>query len=133
MDLAALPKLDFHRCPAKFPHIMNSITNLTAKQLRQAANIQDKIAALQKELQQILGGGEIPSPFARKTKRKMSKSARAKIAAGARARWAKIKGKTSAKPARKAKRKMSAANKARLSAMAKARWKKAKAAGKRAL
>jgi len=56
----------------------------------------------------------------------MSASARARISAAAKARWAKIKGKS----AKKAKRKMSAKAKARLSALAKARWAKAKKAGK---
>jgi hypothetical protein len=60
----------------------------------------------------------------------MSRAVRARIAAGARRRWARIKGSTSP---RVAKRRMSAAAKSRLSAIAKARWKKAKAAGKTTL
>jgi hypothetical protein len=75
---------------------MNLIT-LTAKQLRQAADIQEKIQSLQQELNQILGAtakttdGELPDGR-RKKKRKMSAAGRAAIAAAARARWAKIKG-----------------------------------------
>ena len=141
--------------------IMNPIT-ITAKQLRQAANIQEKIQSLQKELNQILGApaegfsGEMPDGRWKKTHR-MSAAGRAAIAAAARARWAKLRGKApkrrlsaaglaniragvvkrmaalrgakaAAKPAPK--RVISAAGKARLSALAKARWKKAKAAGK---
>ena len=67
-------------------------------------------------------------------KRKMSAAGRARIAAGARARWARIKGTKSANvSARAPKRKMSAAARARLSAIAKARWKKSRALGKSTL
>ena len=69
-----------------------------------------------------------------KNKRKMSAVGRAKIAAAARARWAKVKGrKLAAKPVKKARRKMSAASRAKIAAAAKARWKKAKAQGKNSL
>ena len=69
-----------------------------------------------------------------KKKRKMSAAGRAKIAAAARARWAKVKGqKPDTKPVKKARRKMSAASRAKIAAAARARWKKAKAAGKKTL
>ena len=74
---------------------MNLIT-ITAQQLRQAADIQEKIQSLQKELSQILGAtakateGELPRGR-QKRKRKMSAAGRAAIAAAARARWAKLK------------------------------------------
>ena len=58
----------------------------------------------------------------------MSKSARAKIGAAQKARWAKLKG--TAKSAGKPKRKMSAAARALISAAQKARWAKVKAAQK---
>jgi hypothetical protein len=66
----------------------------------------------------------------------MNASARAKIAAAQRARWAKVRGAravnhASIAPAKKIKR--SAAVKAKLSALAKARWARVKAAGKKAL
>lgn len=137
--------------------------NITPTQLRKAADLQEKIQSLQKELGQILGG-EIPFPFIvakeAPTKRKMSAAGRARIAAAARARWAKIKGTApkrkmsaqglaniragvakrmaargkspAAKPA-KAKKRFSAAARAALSAAAKTRWAKAKAAGKTTL
>ena len=76
------------------PLTMNSLTNLTPRQLRQAANIQEKIQDLQKELAVVLGG-ETPVPFdtnPTRGKRRMSAAGRAAIAAAARARWAKIKG-----------------------------------------
>jgi hypothetical protein len=113
---------------------LNSLINLTPKELRKAADLQEKIQSLQSELSSILGG-EIPIP-AKATeapgKRKFSAAAKARMKAAQKARWAKIKGTApSAKPAKK--RQMSAAAKAALSAAAKARWKKAKAAGKTTL
>jgi hypothetical protein len=76
--------------------IMNPST-ITAQQLRQAADIQEKIQALQAELNQILGApvtaydGEVPAVSQRKT-HTMSAAGRAAIAAAARARWARVKG-----------------------------------------
>ncbi len=79
--------------------------NLTPQQLRKAANIQEKIQSLQKQLGQLLGG-ELSAP-AQTTeapkKRKFSAATRAKMKAAQRARWAKIKGTaTSVKPGKKA-------------------------------
>jgi hypothetical protein len=109
---------------------MNSITGLSARQLRKAANIKEKIDSLQNDLNRLLGGEVSATPPAKGgRKRKMSAAGRAAIAAAARARWAKLKGTTTAaKPARK--RKMSAAGRAAISAAAKARWAKLRAAKK---
>jgi len=66
----------------------------------------------------------------------MSAAGRARIAAAARARWAKFRnGAKAAKPAKatRKKKRFNAAARAKLSAAAKARWAKAKAAGKKAL
>jgi hypothetical protein len=64
----------------------------------------------------------------------MSLAARARIAAAARARWAKIKGKKrSARAGQKPRRKLSPAARARLAAIARERWRKVKAQGKKAL
>ena len=132
---------------------MNSITNLSPAQLRQAADIQEKVQSLQKELGKLLGGSDETAAIEAPKKRKMSAAGRKAIAAAAKARWAKIKGiapkkKLSAqgianiragvakrmaaqgKAARKPKRKLTAAGRAALSAAAKARWAKAKKAGK---
>jgi len=79
-----------------------TMTNISAAGLRRAADIQDKIAGLNKELSAILDGTEVgngvkrmgrPPGSGKKTggKRKMSAAARAKIAAAAKARWAKAK------------------------------------------
>src|SRR4051812_1639815 len=111
---------------------MNSLTQISAQQLRHAADIQDKITSLQKELNGLLGGSTHSSTSAtneRHGKRKMSAAGRAAISAAAKARWAEKRG-SSAKPARKGRRKMSDAAKAKLAAAARLRWKKAKAAGK---
>ena len=111
---------------------MKSITILTSKQLRQAASLKDKIESLEKRIGKLLGSPSKPVAEAKpKKRRKMSAAGRARIAAAARARWAKLKGKeTSVKPVKKVKRKMSKAARAKISALAKARWAKAKAAGK---
>jgi hypothetical protein len=113
---------------------MSSIHQLSVQQLRQAANLKEKIDALEKELSQVLGFSTKPviTP-APKQRRGMSASVRAKISAAAKARWAKVKATkptaNAVKPVKK-KFKMSAAAKAKLSALAKARWAKIKAAKK---
>ncbi len=74
---------------------MSSITNLSPKALRWAANIREKILELQDELNQILGA-EIASPIettgTRSKRRKVSAAGRARMRAAQLARWAKIKG-----------------------------------------
>ena len=105
------------------------ISNLSAEQLRRAASIKDQIDGLQTELDRLLGSGS-----SRLTgKRTMNASARAKIAAAQKARWAKVKGKNAGKPASKGRRKMSAAARKKIAAAARARWAKAKAAGRKSL
>ena len=111
---------------------MSSINNLSVQQLRQAANLKEKIEALEKELSQLLGS-TAKSVAAKIPKKKggMSAAGKAKIAAAQKARWAKIKAAQPAvKTAMPAKKKftMSAAAKAKISAAAKARWAKIKAA-----
>jgi hypothetical protein len=111
------------------------MASLSSKQLRRAADLKDKIQSLENELGRILGAStKSIATVAPKKKRKMSAAGRAKIAAAARARWAKVKGrKSAAKPVKKARRKMSAAGRAKIAAAARARWKKAKAQGKNSL
>jgi hypothetical protein len=108
---------------------MNStLINISAAQLRKAATLKERIDLLQGELAQILDLSQ-PQDVST-TRRRMSATGRAAIAAGVKARWAKVKGTaTRGKP----KRRMSAAAKAKISAAAKLRWKKAKAAGKNTL
>jgi hypothetical protein len=84
--------------------------NATPQQLRRAADIQEKIQALQQELNQILGG-EISTaePTEAPRKYKFSAAARAKMRAAQKARWAAIKGTApTTEPAPKKKSKMSA-------------------------
>jgi hypothetical protein len=105
---------------------MSSINNLSIQQLRQAANLKEKIVALEKQLSQLLVATPktLATPAPKKKKGGMS--------AAGKARWAKIKG-AKAKPivavTKPAKKKfvLSAAAKAKISAAAKARWAKIKA------
>jgi hypothetical protein len=71
---------------------MNSIINLSAQQLRRAAAIKEQIQSLENELGRIFGSSTKPvAVVAPKKRRKMSAVGRARIAAAAKARWAKVK------------------------------------------
>jgi hypothetical protein len=113
---------------------MNAITNLSPKQLRQAADIQEHILSLQAQLQSLLGvtAPAEPSPAVGPKQRRMSAAGRARISAAAKARWAQHRAAAAAAdgPTAKPKRKLSATAKARLAAIARARWRKVKAQGK---
>jgi hypothetical protein len=115
---------------------MINLNVLTTSQLTNIIAIREQIEKLQGQIDSIAAGGEVPTRSALELpkKRRMSAAGRARIAAGARARWARIKGTaaTVSKPAKK-RRKVSAAVKARLAAIARARWAKVKAAGKKTL
>ncbi len=109
---------------------MDKVTNLTAQQLRQAADIKEQIDALQGRLNALLRGA---APAAARTapgRKKISAAGIARIRAAQKARWAALK---KSKTARRPKRKISAAGRARLAALARARWAKVKAAGKKSL
>jgi hypothetical protein len=109
---------------------MNSIAELSVKQLRQVVNLKEKIEALENKLNQLAGSTAKPVVAkASKKKRKMSAAGKARIVAALKARWAKYKAAKAVKPAKK-KFTMSAAAKAKISAAAKARWAKWKAAKK---
>lgn len=114
---------------------MNIFSNLSAEQLRHAADLKEKIVSLQEELARYLGSPEASRTAGPRRKSGMSAAGRARIAAAQRARWAKVHaGKASAKAAPKAKKRtMSAAAKAKIAAAARARWAKAKAAGRKSL
>jgi hypothetical protein len=83
---------------------MNALIDLSARQLRQAARLKERIDTLQSELSRLLGSSQ--------------SSARSAPTSGA---------------SRRGKRHMSAATKAKLAAIARARWKQAKSQGKKAL
>jgi hypothetical protein len=120
------------------------VTNLSPAQLRKAADLKERIDSLSSELSSILGGAvslnpqPLPPKVGRGGRRQMSAAGRARIAAAARVRWAKVRGdkggssesQGSAAASGKPRRQMSAAGRARIAAAAKARWAKAKAAGK---
>jgi hypothetical protein len=110
---------------------MNTISSLSAQQLRRAAAIKEQIDTLESELGKILGGNSVAKVAS--GKRTMSASGRARIAAAQKARWAKTKGSKSTGSAGAPKRKMSAAARAKIAAAAKARWAKVKAAGRKSL
>ena len=120
-----------------------NITDLSPKQLRKAAHLQEKIFKLQTKLADLVGEEPKDEPVlilklgkgpksaktakAPKVKRGMSAEGRARIIAAQKARWAKInaakgKGKSEIKSEKPAKRTMSAAAKAKIGAAAKARW-----------
>jgi len=119
-----------------------SNNNLTAAQLRHAAELKEKIEVLQMQLDVILGGNSLPasaetpesesSKPARK-KYKYSAAGLARLRVAQKARWAKIKAGKAGKPVKleklgkKPRKKMSAASRAAIAAGAKARWAKAKA------
>jgi len=124
---------------------MNMMITLSSEQLRQAADLKERIDALQNELAQLLAG-EVPAPIAPETvqaaangqakKRKMSPQARANIRAAQKARRAIERGEALpeetavAAEAGQPKKKRSAAWSRRLSAAMKASWAARKAAGK---
>jgi hypothetical protein len=64
----------------------------------------------------------------------MSPAGRVAIAAAARARWARVRGRiTTVRAVVKTRRRMTAAGRAAIAAAARARWKKAKASGRNRL
>ena len=109
-----------------------SITNLTPSQLRRAAELKEKIDALEQELAELLGSPAAASEIFNGTgkKPKFGPGAIARIRAAQKARWAKYNAEkgvtTPAKPAKKT-RKMTPEGLARIRAAQKARWARVKA------
>ncbi len=114
---------------------MNSLTDLTPQQLRQAAGLQEQILDLQAQLNDLLGSPSAVSAAAprraavRGNRGRISAAGRARIAAAARARWAKFRSARKANPRSVPVRRMSPAARKRLAAIARARWARVKAAG----
>jgi len=107
---------------------MTNISNLTTSQLKSIISIKEQIEQLQTQLDSIVGvGGDSPAVSSAAAeqppkKRRMSAAGRAAISAGAKARWAKIKGTGATSELVKVKRKISPAHKRKLiKALAKAR------------
>jgi len=107
-----------------------AIINLSADQLRRAAELKEQIESLQGELNQLLGSPARAFGNGTPKKRHLSAAAIARIRAAQKARWAKVR-RTPAN--QRPRRRMSAAGRARLAALARARWKTAKAQGKSTL
>lgn len=109
------------------------LLSLASDKLRRLADIKDKIESLEKQLAAVAASSS--TAIAPRRKNRMSAAGRLAIAAAQKARWAKKKAKSVAKPIVKkvAKRTMSAAARAKIAAAAKARWAKAKEAGKKTL
>src|SRR5258708_39965840 len=69
-----------------------NISDVSAKQLRKAANLKERIESLQDDLNRILGNSGVGSAASgARTRRSMSAATKAKLAAIARARWKKAK------------------------------------------
>src|SRR5690349_14798877 len=104
-----------------------NIINVTPQQLRRAAAVKERIDDLQAKLAGLLGS-PVQTDHGGVTikRRRMSRAGRARIAAAARARWARIRGNGPSRAARRPKRRMSPAVRARLAAIARARWRKVK-------
>jgi hypothetical protein len=119
---------------------MSSILDLSVQQLLQAADLKEKIAGLENELNQLLGssaktGSASGATKAPKKRGGMSAAGKAKIAAAQKARWAKVKAaksavKPAATPAKAAVVAKLAKKKFVMSAAAKARWAKLRATKK---
>lgn len=112
----------------------NQVLNLSSSDLRRAAAIQERIEELKSELSTLLGGSGSTVRRGRPPggKRTMSAAGRARIAAAARARWAREKGETpksgnNTEPGKK-RRTMSVAARKKIAAAARARWAKVRAA-----
>jgi len=110
-----------------------AISDITVNQLKRATAIKQQLDRLNRQLAAILGGSSDSAAAPKKTR--MSVSARRKIAAAQKARWANFRRTKStsgpARPAAKAKKKVfSPATRAKLSARLKAYW-AAKKAGKK--
>jgi hypothetical protein len=112
---------------------MNSITHLTPNQLRQAADIQEKVLALQNELERLLGTSEPHTTSGFEPKRRLSPQGLANIRAGARKRWARERAENGIAGTSKRRRTMSPEGRARIAAQLRARWAAAKRAGRNAL
>ena len=112
---------------------MDSFINLSAQDLRRAAELKEKIETLQKELSTMLGTPARLQMEEQPKKRTLSRAAIARIRAAQKARWAAHRAAKPQGQARPGRRKLSPAARAKLAAIAKARWAKVKAAGENAL
>jgi hypothetical protein len=94
--------------------------DISVKALQEAISIRRQVDTLEKRLSSILGVERGFAPLVA-GRRRMSAATRAKLAAAARARWAKLKAGTKTTPATK-KGGITPAGRKRLSQLMKARW-----------
>lgn len=112
--------------------LMNSPIHLTPQQFREAADIQERILALQNELNRLLGDSSATQPQAA-GKRRLSPEGLANIRAGARKRWAKVRAQNGGTAPTRRRGAMSEAGRQAIAARMRARWAAAKRAGRNAL
>jgi hypothetical protein len=120
----------------------NSLATLSLNQLKRAVEIREQIESMTKELNQILGSSPLVYTNGSNRnghdaqghgKRNLSASARARIAAAQRVRWAKYNAARPAKPVPSHKNRLSPAGRAKVAAAVKARWAKFRAGKARAV
>ena len=112
---------------------MNLPTDITPRQLRQAADIQERILDLQHELSRILGATVLTGTETH-GKRRLSAQGLANIRAGARKRWAKVRAENgTSRGTHQPRRTMSVAAREAIAARMRARWAAAKWSGRNAL
>lgn len=113
--------------------------DLSLQKLTQALSLRQQISALEEKLSTLFGGspssstGDGRRKGGRRSRRAMSPATRAKLAAAARARWARRKGTTATAPAAAAgprrRKGLTAAGRRKLSEAMKARWAARRKAG----
>lgn|SRR5262245_35499322 len=99
--------------------------DLSTRNLEQALSIRRRIDALERRLRVLVsrgGGVAAAAPVRPGGKRRLSPAARAKIAAAARARWARFRARRGGAKVRKKAGGITAAGRRRLSQLMKARW-----------
>jgi hypothetical protein len=94
--------------------------DISVEALQEAVSIRRQIDTLQKRLSSILAGSPATATTGKGGRRPMPAATRAKLAAAARARWARIKGQTKTTPPKKGG--ITPAGRKRLSQLMKARW-----------
>jgi hypothetical protein len=95
--------------------------DISVEALQEAVSIRRQIDTLQNRLSSILAGSRARPATSRAVRRPMPAATRAKLAAAAKARWARIKGQKKATPVVK-KGGITPAGRKRLSQLMKARW-----------
>ena len=111
---------------------MANLIGLVKQLQRERDRVAGQLHALDAALTAFVSVFKSKSGFKSRKRRKMSRAARARIAAAQRARWAKVKGRkvVSIASRRHSSRHISPAGRARIAAAARARWAKVRAGKK---